>query len=33
MNNTITQEKLDKYFAITKEALDKAKDVAKVGFQ
>ena len=25
MNNTITQEKLDKYFAITKEALDKAK--------
>ena len=26
MNNTITQEKLNSYFSITKEALDKAKD-------
>ena len=26
MNNTITKEKLDKYFSITKEALDMAKD-------
>ena len=26
MNNTITQEKLDKYFSITKEALEMAKD-------
>ena len=25
MNNTITNEKLDKYFLITKKALDKAK--------
>ena len=25
MNNTITQEKLQKYFSITKEALDKAR--------
>ena len=25
MNNTITKEKLEKYFSITKEALDKAK--------
>tara|TARA_Y100000310_G_C20560012_1_gene752583 strand:- start:841 stop:1131 length:291 start_codon:yes stop_codon:yes gene_type:complete len=25
MNSTITKDKLDKYFAITKEALDKAK--------
>ena len=25
MNNTITTEKLNKYFSITKEALDKAK--------
>ena len=25
MNNTITQEKLDKYFSITKEALDMAQ--------
>ena len=26
MNHTITKEKLDKYFSITKEALEKAKD-------
>ena len=26
MNSTITKEKLDKYFSITKEALDKARD-------
>ncbi|MFH1275636.1 MAG: DUF357 domain-containing protein [Candidatus Woesearchaeota archaeon] len=26
MNNIITQEKLEKYFSITKEALDKVKD-------
>jgi uncharacterized protein len=26
MNNTITKEKLDKYFSITKEALEMAKD-------
>ncbi len=26
MNNTITLEKLEKYFSITKEALDKAKN-------
>lgn len=26
MNNKITQEKLEKYFSITKEALDKAKN-------
>lgn len=26
MNNTITKEKLNKYFTITKEALEKAKD-------
>ena len=26
MNQTITQQKLEKYFSITKEALDKAKD-------
>ncbi len=26
MNQTITQEKLEKYFSITKEALDMAKD-------
>lgn len=27
MNSTITKEKLEKYFSITKEALDKARDV------
>ncbi len=26
MNSTITQQKLDKYFSITKEALDMARD-------
>ena len=26
MNTTITQDKLDQYFSITKEALEKAKD-------
>lgn len=26
MNNTITKEKLDQYFSITREAIDKAKE-------
>ena len=30
MNNTITKQKLEKYFSITKEALDKVKDALDI---